>query len=155
MFHVPEKYRLRRGLSPVLGSDPSYGNNGIFIIPHFRITGYEIRVMASDGAVGDRGTVEPGMEMPPSALAWEHASVTIAPLKGKASRCPAWEEMCWIKGKFWDEEDCVIQYHPPQSENVSMHDFCLHLWRPVGVTFPVPDSIMVGVKSKGATNEAH
>ena len=37
------------------------------------------------------------------------------------------------KALFWDEDDCVIQYHPPRSEYVNNHQNCLHLWRPIGV----------------------
>lgn len=40
MRPVPERYRLKQGM---LASDTSYGNNGFFIIPHYRIANYEIR----------------------------------------------------------------------------------------------------------------
>jgi hypothetical protein len=54
--------------------------------------------------------------------------------------------MCQVKAMFWDEDDCVIQYHPPRSEYVNNHQNCLHLWRPIGVSLPMPPSIMVGIK---------
>lgn len=123
---VPEKFRLRK--HKVLGSDSSFGNNGFFIIPHYRIRDYEIRCQVSDG------------------LGWEHVSVTIAREGEKASRCPTWEEMCFVKSTFWDKQDCVIEYHPPESEYVSNHHFCLHLWKPTTVDIPLPDSLMVGIK---------
>lgn len=127
MFHVIEKYRLRN--HPLLGSDSSYGNNGAFIIPHHRITDYQYVIQASDGE------------------GWEHVSISLS-AKRKVERCPTWEEMCYIKGLFWDEEDCVIQYHPPKSHYISMHHYCLHLWRPTGQIIPVPDSILVGINAQ-------
>lgn len=74
-------------------------------------------------------------------MGWEHVSVTL-----DRRRCPDWEEMCYIKSLFWDDEDCVIQYHPPKSEYISNHEFCLHLWRPVGVEIPRPPTDLIGVK---------
>lgn len=116
MFHVPNKYRLRTG---VMGSDDSFGNNGLFIIPH---TTYELQVIASDGE------------------GWEHVSVSLR------NRAPNWEQMSYIKSLFWDDEDCVVQYHPPKSEYVNNHNFCLHLWRPIDKEIPMPPSILVGYK---------
>jgi len=43
--------------------------------------------------------------------------------------------------------DCVVQYHPPRSEYVNNHPFCLHLWRPAGLDLPLPPAWMVGIKS--------
>ena len=125
MFHVPNKYRERR--HPQLKSDDSYGNNGFFIIPHHRTSGYLYRVQASDG------------------MLWEHVSVSVTSgIRKDSSRCPTWEEMCHIKNLFWDEDDCVIQFHPTQSEYVNRHKFVLHLWRPIDQVIPIPDKIMVG-----------
>lgn len=124
-MRVPEKYRLTT--NPLLPSDSSYGNNGAFIIPHYRINNYEIRCIASDGS------------------GWEHVSVTIAPVGKTANRCPTWEEMCWVKGQFWNDDVTVIQYHPAKEDYVSQHDFCLHLWRPIGKDFPTPNPLMVGI----------
>lgn len=56
---------------------------------------------------------------------WEHVSAS------NESRCLTWDEMCEVKDLFFDAEECVIQFHPPKSEYVNLHDFCLHLWRPV------------------------
>ena len=102
MFKVPELYRHAVRDAP----DSRAGNNGIFVIPlcNKKIVAH---VIASDG------------------LDWEHVSVTIA----NKQRTPRWEEMCKIKDLFWGPEDCVIQFHPPQSEYVNAHPYCLHLWR--------------------------
>jgi hypothetical protein len=38
--------------------------------------------------------------------------------------------MCWVKWSFFDDEECVVQFHPPQSKYVNRHPFVLHLWKP-------------------------
>ena len=111
-----EKYRFRSG---PLGSDASYGNNGVFIIRHGAIP---IIVQASDGA------------------GWEHISVSLE------TRCPVWPEMCFIKDLFWAEDEVVIQYHPAKRDYVNNHAFCLHLWKPIGVELPQPPTNLVGIK---------
>lgn len=68
---------------------------------------------------------------------WDHVSVSTK------SRTPTWEEMCFIKDLFFDEEECVIQFHPPKSNYVNTHPHCLHLWRPVGVDVPMPNTELV------------
>lgn len=124
MFHVPNKYRIKNLF--LWSSDDSFGNNGAFSIP---LEGKIIaNCIASDG------------------LDWEHVSVHIND-NGK-QEIPTWEEMCIIKDIFWDEEDCVIQYHPPKSQYVNQSECVLHLWRPTNVELPIPDSIMVGTKMK-------
>lgn len=54
---------------------------------------------------------------------WDHVSVC------HKKRCPTWHEMCKIKEMFFDDEDTVIQFHPPKSTYVNVHPRCLHLWR--------------------------
>ncbi|MES2367677.1 MAG: hypothetical protein V4563_17505 [Pseudomonadota bacterium] len=114
-FHVPNKYRLLTG---PLGSDASYGNNGKFFVK--REIGAPFQIIASDGE------------------GWEHVSVSLP------SRCPTWEEMCFVKDMFWDGEDCVIQFHPPKSEYVNHHPYCLHLWRPTTGEIITPPTEFVG-----------
>ena len=121
MFSVPEAYRLRHGR---LASAPSDGNNGAFFVPA-RPGGVRLKVIASDGG------------------GWEHVSVSLP------DRCPTWAEMSRVKSMFWDDEDCVVQFHPPKSEHVNNHPFCLHLWRPTDHDIPTPPSLMVGIKDLG------
>lgn len=121
MFHVPNQFRILYGS---LGSDNSAGNNGMFILTLPR-PGLLANTIASDQG------------------GWEHVSVTLR----HEDRTPTWEEMCHIKGVFWDEEDCVVQYHPPKEDYVNHHPHCLHLWRPVGIALPMPPSWMVGPKA--------
>lgn len=124
MFHVPNRHRLRKHKQ--LGSDDSIGNNGFFIIPHYKIIDYEFNCQASDGD------------------GWEHVSVSISSLlKKRGSRCPTWEEMCFIKSIFWDETDTVIEFHPAKENYVNIHDFVLHLWKPIGIELPLPNTILV------------
>lgn len=128
MLHVPNKYRWRN--HPIVPSSDESGNNGCFVIPHSLIKNYVFQCQVSDG------------------MGWEHVSITVHPINQKATRCPTWAEMCCVKELFWDDEDCVVQYHPPKSEYVSMHHFCLHLWRPTNESLPKPDSLMVGINLK-------
>jgi hypothetical protein len=65
---------------------------------------------------------------------WEHVSVSNV----SQGRCPTWEEMCWFKSLFFEEEEWVVQYHPPASLYVNNHPHVLHLWRPVESAFPTP-----------------
>lgn len=120
MFHVPEKYRSTEQAF----SDESYGNNGQFKVSTRAtyVKGAYLWVQASDG------------------LGWEHCSITVY----KQPRAPTWNQMCIIKDLFWDDEDCVVQYHPPKSEYINTHQYCLHLWRQVNTEFPFPDKLLVG-----------
>lgn len=74
---------------------------------------------------------------------WEHVSVSTQ------TGIPTWLEMSRIKRLFWDDEDRVVQFHPPKSEYVNMHPHCLHLWRWTGGEFPHPPMELVGYKKKG------
>lgn len=122
MFHVPEKARtsLAGGL---FATDSSYGNNGIFA---FKKAGVNYYIIASDGK------------------GWEHVSIHVVEDNNlDSTRCPTWEEMCVVKSIFWDDEDLVVQYHPPKSQYVNRHNFTLHLWRPTAVLIPLPPLDMV------------
>ena len=124
MFHVPEQYRIAKGL---MGSDKSFGNNGAFYIKTVPFPG--LNIIAGDGA------------------GWEHVSVSLSRTNHDQSReTPSWYGMCYVKGLFWDSEDCVIQYHPARSEYVNCHPGVLHLWRPINKKIPMPPSILVGPK---------
>lgn len=71
---------------------------------------------------------------------WEHVSVSLK------NRCPNWREMCFVKDFFWEPEEIVMQLHPPKSQHVNMHPYCLHLWRPIGIDIPAPPPILIGFK---------
>lgn len=127
MFHVPNFYRHDSE------DKDKAGNNGQFLIPHPSVSFYYFFAQASDG------------------LGWEHVSVTLRKKISKSKweevhRSCTWLEMCLVKAAFWDDEDTVVQFHPPKSQYVSFHEYCLRLWRPVGREMPIPESILVGPK---------
>lgn len=72
---------------------------------------------------------------------WEHVSVS--PCNRKRATPPTWAEMCEIKHMFFEDEEAVVQYHPPKSEYVNNHPYCLHLWRPTSQDIPTPPKIFV------------
>ena len=93
------------------------GNNGYFLVPYKE---RRLAVIAADEL-------------------WDHVSVSLP------DRTPTWEEMCHVKSLFFTDDEWVMQLHPPKSKNISMHDFCLHLWRPHDQAIPMPPSWMVGL----------
>ena len=103
--------------------DPNTGvtyrdNNGCFFIP---CRGVVLMVIASDG------------------LGWDHVSVSLK------HRTPTWDEMEYVRGLFFREDETVMQLHVPRADHVNVHKFCLHLWRPNdGREIPRPDAILVG-----------
>lgn len=109
-----EKYRLREGS---YGSDPSLRMVGAFLIPS-PLSG-TLRILSS-------GPEE-----------WEHVSVS------QGNRCPNWPEMCFIKNMFWNEEEIVIQYHPPKSKYINNHPFVLHMWKKKNFKMPLPPMLLV------------
>lgn len=68
---------------------------------------------------------------------WEHVSVSTT------ERCPRWNEMQAIKELFFHDHEAVMQLHPPKSDYINNHPHCLHLWRPIDQTIPMPDMYMV------------
>ena len=69
---------------------------------------------------------------------WDHVSVS------KDHVTPSWEEMDAIKRLFFRDDEAVVQLHVPPREHINLHPHCLHLWRPQGWAFPLPDPAMVG-----------
>lgn len=123
-FKVPEAFRLLHG--PVGSRADRDGNNGFFILPPFKKgSTLALRVLATD------------------QMGWEHVSVSMK------TRCPTWDEMCHVKSLFWDDEDCVMQLHPPRSQWVNNHSHCLHLWRPLDADIPQPPGFLVGIQAAG------
>ncbi|WP_434056904.1 DUF7694 domain-containing protein [Bradyrhizobium tunisiense] len=79
---------------------------------------------------------------------WEHVSVSTL------RRCPNWEEMCFVKDLLWDEEECVMQLHPPYSQYVNNSRYCLHLWKPIRENIPRPPASFIGVVGLGPSEAA-
>lgn len=78
---------------------------------------------------------------------WDHVSLSYR------NRCPRWEEMQKAKEMFFEPEECVVQYHPPQSEYINNHPYCLHLWRPQDANLLLPPTWMVGPKPGQSVSE--
>lgn len=121
----PEQFRIR-----VPGYDSMPGDCfGVFLIPANKAKRRKLYVIADDGrGEGSQRTN------------WEHISVS---LRDFSNLCPSWEEMCLVKGLFWDDAECVVQYHPSKSDYVNVHPGVLHLWKQVGVEFAMPPKICV------------
>ena len=77
---------------------------------------------------------------------WEHASV--APYAKRIM--PDWDSMSELKSIFWNDDEAVIQIHPPKAEYVNNLPNCLHLWRCYYKDMLLPPSCFVGIK-KGQT----
>lgn len=121
---LPEKLRAAR-----YDGDPSWGAYGAFQL--MGPCGESLRIVAS--AADPRDTLADG---------WEHVSVSTK------RRVPNWTEMCFVKALFWEDEEAVLQFHPPKSDYVNNHPHCLHLWRHKD-GHRLPPSILVGVSSLG------
>lgn len=101
---------------------------GFFVVPGRFAKGRTLKCMASSGGDG---------------IDWEHVSVSLV---DQPDKCPSWDEMCIIKDLFWDKSECVVQFHPAESDYVNAHAGCLHLWKWNVAPFPKPPSILVGPK---------
>lgn len=120
-FSHLEEYRLRMGDYASRPGD----SFGAFLMPG--PCGEALTVIAVDGK--DTG--------------WEHVSVSTK------RRIPNWQEMCFVKNRFWEPEDCVVQFHPPHSKYVNNYSVVLHMWRWTDGDFPQPPEILVGFKELG------
>lgn len=118
-LHTLDKYRDHKTERGFYGRDGDSGN-GVFKV---YVGGKSFHVIASNGQ------------------GWEHVSVS--PGNKARKSCPTWEEMCAIKDMFFGEDERVAQYHPPRSEYVNQHPYCLHLWRQTEEKMPFPPSIFV------------
>jgi hypothetical protein len=63
---------------------------------------------------------------------WDHVSVSTA------TRCPVWEEMEWVKRRFFKQSETAMQLHVTSREHVNIHPYTLHLWRPHKGSIPLP-----------------
>jgi hypothetical protein len=63
---------------------------------------------------------------------WDHVSVSLD------KRCPSWSEMDYAKRRFFKDDEVAMQLHVAVADHISLHPFCLHLWRPHGTAIPLP-----------------
>lgn len=120
-----------RDKDPRFGAEPGE-HHGLFFVKH---CGVVLMSMSS------------GID-PDNPNHWEHVSISVVRVaKGgkvtKVDRAPTWNEMCVVKSLFWEPEETVIQFHPPESKYVNVHPNCLHLWKPP-YAVPTPPSILIG-----------
>lgn len=114
-----EAARLRRGPAGTRTGD----RYGVFVFKDW--TGGELGVIASNGDVEGAGN------------GWDHVSVSLK------NRCPAWDEMKFVKEQFFDPEELAVQFHPPESRYVNNHPYVLHIWRPIRFGIPLPPPELV------------
>ena len=124
-LQILEKFRIKSGPLKTAQVDLY----GAFFMP-FKSHKTPMKIMASP------------MDGDP-ALDWQHVSCSFP------DRCPTWDEMCIIKDIFWKPEDCCIQIHPPASEYVNNHKYCLHIWKYMAGEIPRPRQETVGIKGIG------
>lgn len=125
----PNEYRYNSP-SGAFNSTDADGMNGAFAILlkgfGHKLTAYCI---VSDG-------YDPVLPQP-----WEHVSVHM--IEYRIARIPTWSEMCTVKDIFWEEEELVVQFHPPKSEYVNTHPYVLHLWKSKNNAIASPPKICV------------
>lgn len=133
-----------------MATPDGFGANGGFMVSHPKINNYVFFCMVSD------------------QLGWDHVSITLHQKKTNihrskvyvggrtkivkktneyydpVGRCPTWEEMCFIKSVFWEDEEEVVQFHPAKKDHVNNHQYCLHLWRPTIHRIDLPPKEFVG-----------
>jgi hypothetical protein len=113
-----------------------------------RVRQGEYASLSSDGLMGafqlrgpcggDLVILSTGPEPMEGHEPWEHVSVSLK------HRCPNWLEMVFVKALFFEDEETVVQFHPPRSQYVNCHPYVLHLWRPLDDHIKTPPSILVG-----------
>ena len=112
--------------------------------PQNEILNHPLVIVVKSGVDGGCGYVKIGKSL---ALAprvvwsfgggWDHVSVSFM------NRCPTWDEMCKVKDVFFRDDECCVEYHPPKSEYVNIHPYCLHIWKPQNGEIIMPPTIYV------------
>jgi hypothetical protein len=124
---VPEKLERGRILTGRFAGQTFWGFYGAFVV--MGPSGRMLRIIGSGEDDDDE-----------VAAGWEHVSVSL----GDSTRPPNWAEMCFVKDLFWDEEETVIQFHPPRSTYVNYHPSTLHLWKHKQHVVPLPPALLIG-----------
>lgn len=122
-----DKYRDHQMEKLLFGDSPTeehYKNGGCFWIPA-KGTRKGLKVIASSGRI----EISKG---------WDHVSISLP------NRTPTWEEMDKVKRLFFLPHETAFQYHPEESDHISNHNFCLHIWNNLNQPCPVPPPEMVG-----------
>ena len=64
---------------------------------------------------------------------WDHVSIS-----GEYS-LPTHEVMADVKGRFFNDGEVAVEYHPLKKDYVNNHPNCLHIWRPTEQKIPTPN----------------
>lgn len=131
-IRIPEIAERQRVTNHPHLASPKNALYGCFVL--IRPRGIKLNVIVSNGV--DTPTLAPDG----STIIWEHVSVSVA---SKPPRCPTWEEMEFVRHTFWEPEDTVLQFHPPASQKVDLHQFTLHMWRGIGLNIFLPPQSFV------------
>lgn len=105
------------------------GMVGVFTVP-IKSSKRPLRVIVSTAQV-------------PGSGGWDHVSVSLP------NRCPTWDEMDFIKRLFFAPHEVAIQLHPAESDHISNHKYCLHIWGNVEKEIPLPPPSFVGDPALG------
>lgn len=111
-----DKYRLRHPIAQMYG-DVGDDHGGVFSVT--REGGARLHIIASTGE------------------GWDHLSVSLA------DRTPTWAEMDHVKRMFFRPDEVAFQLHVSAADHISIHDHCLHLWRPQKREIPLPPKRLV------------
>jgi len=137
-----ERFRVQIPGFPVTTA-AEYGATGMFLVPS--CDDHEPMKVMSSSALSpeerdelEKDCLRVGQPIPPEEMTcWDHVSIS------REDRTPTWAEMCYIKDMFFEPTECVMQLHPPRSEHINVHDYCLHLWRPTNTEIPKPPRMMI------------
>lgn len=67
-----------------------------------------------------------------SGEGWDHVSVSMP------KKTPSWTDMEFVKRTFFKPDEAAFQLHVPTTDHISIHNHCLHLWRPIDAQIPLP-----------------
>lgn len=73
---------------------------------------------------------------------WDHVSV-VAENPDGTLRQPRWNEMEYVKRKFFKEHEVAVQLHVPPEDHINLNPNCLHIWRKQNFKYPLPPKGMV------------
>ena len=120
MKNLRQYDQYRDNSKRVLAAYGSSGDEtcGVFHLPS-PIDGQTLTIVASQGE------------------GWDHVSVS------RTNRCPNWPEMEFVRGRFFEDNETVMQLHVPKTDHINVHPNCLHLWRPQREDIPRPPGWMV------------
>ncbi len=107
--------------------------------PNLLVNPYRIlrAEVGAGGGIHEVFEIDNLMVISSDGFGWDH-------VRARAKdRCPTWEEMAHIKSLFWDDEELVVQFHPPKSAYVNADPYTLHLWRQQNGRIELPPKFVV------------